>query len=255
MNRNTELRISDKKFFLIKNILDFLLGIIILLIASPFMLIIAIILFLIFRSLPFIVQERGITEEKHIFNIYKFKTIKPNIDNNPGRDENILHKQHLSDYVPAFCRWLRKSGLDELPQIINVLKGEMSLIGPRPLMISDLKIIRHKHPDYYCRRQLIKVKPGITGLWQVHGNRSQGIENLLHLDIKYSENVSVSLDAEILLATITLVFMGKHSDAIITGMTESRIFNRVNNFSTIQNRKVKIIYAIVIVFSYWIAQV
>ena len=235
MNRNTELRISDKKFFLIKNILDFLLGIIILLIASPFMLVTAIILFLIFRSMPFVVQKRGITEEKHVFNIYKFKTIKPNIDNNPGRYEDILYKQHLSAYVPMFCRWLRKSGLDELPQIINVIKGEMSLIGPRPLMISDLKIIRHKHPDYYCGRQLLKVKPGITGLWQVHGNRSQGIENLLHLDIKYSENISVSLDAEILLATIPLVFRGKHSDAIISGMTESKMLNPANNFLTIQS--------------------
>ena len=235
MKRNTKLRISDKKFFLIKNIVDFLLGIIILLIASPFMLVTAIILFVIFRSLPFVVQERGITEEKHVFNIYKFKTIKPNIDNNPGRDEDILYKQHLSAYVPMFCRWLRKSGLDELPQIINVIKGEMSLIGPRPLMISDLKIIRHKHPDYYCRRQLLKVKPGITGLWQVYGNRSQGIENLLHLDIKYSENVSVSLDAEIFLATIPLVFRGKHSDAIISGMTESKMLNPANNFLTIQS--------------------
>ncbi|MHB8578556.1 MAG: sugar transferase [Ignavibacteriaceae bacterium] len=218
---------------MIKIILDFLLGIIILLIALPFMLVTAIILFMIFRSLPIIVQERGITEGKHVFNIYKFKTIKPNIENNPGCNENILNKHHLSDYVPAFCRWLRKSGLDELPQIFNVLKGEMSFIGPRPLIIKDLEILRNKYPEYYIKRHSINVKPGITGLWQVYGDRSKGIENLLRLDIKYNKSASISLDAEILLATIPLVFRGKHSDAIISGITESRKLSPVNDIPII----------------------
>ena len=215
----------NKSTYFIKSIIDLFLGIIVLLIAFPFMIVIALILIIIFRTLPFIIQKRGITEENQVFNIYKFKTIKPNSENNIRRDRNILYKSQLLDYIPAFCRWLRKSGLDELPQLINVIKREMSLIGPRPLMVSDLNILRDKYPEYYRKRQAITVKPGITGLWQVYGDRRRGIENLINFDIEYNEKVSVSLDIEIFLATLPLLFRGKHSDAIIYGMKESRLAN------------------------------
>lgn len=220
---------SNKKLLSIKRVIDFLLGIIILLIVFPFMIITAIILLVIFRSIPIVFQERGITVENRPFNIYKFKTIKPNFENYIGKDENILYKRQLSGYVPPFCKWLRKSGLDELPQLLNVLKGEMSLIGPRPLMIRDLEILRDKYPEYYRKRKSIKAKPGITGLWQVYGDRSRGIENFIRLDIEYNENVSIWLDIEILLATLPLVIKGKHSDAIISGIKESRMSNPVTN--------------------------
>ncbi len=217
----------DKKACFNKSIIDLLLGTLILLIAFPLMIVIALILIVIYRSLPIIVQKRGITEENQVFNIYKFKTIKPNFENNIGRDRNILYKNQLLDYIPSFCRWLRKSGLDELPQLINVLKREMSLIGPRPLMVSDLNILRNKYPEYYRKRQSIKVKPGITGLWQVYGDRRQGIENLINLDAEYDKNVSVSLDIEIFLATLPILFRGKHSDAIIYGKKVSRAANPI----------------------------
>ena len=224
----------DKKTYFIKSIIDLLFGIIILLIAFPFMIVIALILIVIFRSQPLIIQKRGITEENQVFNIYKFKTIKPNFESNIGRDRNILYKSQLLDYIPTFCRWLRKSGLDELPQLINVLKREMSLIGPRPLMVSDLNILKDKYPEYYRKRQSIKVKPGITGMWQVYGDRRRGIENLINLDIEYDKNVSVSLDIEILLGTLPILFRGKHSDAIIYGKKVSRAANSITTIRIIQ---------------------
>lgn len=223
----------NKSTYFIKNIIDLFLGIIVLLIAFPFMIVIALILLIIFRSLPFVIQKRGITEENQVFNIYKFKTIKPNFENNIRRDRNILFKSQLLDYIPAFCRWLRKSGLDELPQLINVLKREMSLIGPRPLMVSDLNILRNKYPEYYRKRQSIKVKPGITGLWQVYGDRRRGIENLINLDVEYDKNVSVSLDIEIFLVTLPILFRGKHSDAIIYEKKVSRAANPITTIRII----------------------
>lgn len=221
---------SKQRFFIIKDNMDFVLSLVILLITLPFALLVSLILTVLLKSSPLIIQERGITEDNRIFNIYKFKTIKPYTIVNNTNNEDILYKRHLSEYVPVFCKWLRKSGLDELPQLINVLKGEMSLIGPRPLMISDLEILRRNYPEFYQKRQSIKVKPGITGLWQVRGDRSQGIENLLHLDLQYDDTVSASLDFKILLATIPLVIRGKHSDAIISGMTKTINFNPTKNF-------------------------
>ncbi len=217
---------SKEKFFLIRGQTDFILATIILLTTLPFGLLAAIVLTLILWAPPLIVQERGITEENRVMKIYKFRTIKPN----KSRDEkeNILYKPYLAEYVPVFCRWLRKSGLDELPQIINVLKGEMSLIGPRPLMISDLEILKHGYPEYYSMRSSIKVKPGITGLWQVFGKREEGIENLLYFDIEYDRTASFSLDKKIFLSTIPLIFKGKHSDAIISGLKEGELLNTGN---------------------------
>jgi len=206
------------KYLVIKSKADFILGIIIILITLPFTLLVSVVLTVILKSWPLIVQERGITIENKIFKIYKFKTIKPNIGcYGIIATENILFKPHLAEYVPVFCKWLRKSGLDELPQIINVLKGEMGLIGPRPLTISDLGLIKVNNGEDYSMRNKIKTKPGITGLWQVFGDRRKGIENLVTLDCYYEKKLSAVLDLKIALSTIKIILMGQHSDAILLG--------------------------------------
>jgi lipopolysaccharide/colanic/teichoic acid biosynthesis glycosyltransferase len=127
---------------------------------------------------------------------------------------NILFKPCLSEYVPPFCRWLRRTGLDELPQILNVLKGEMSLVGPRPLTINDLERLQKNYPGYYYARDQITIRPGITGMWQVFGQREKGLENLILHDLFYTENTSLALDTKILGYTAFMVSTGKHSDAI-----------------------------------------
>ncbi len=204
---------TSRKYFKAKNNIDFVFSAFILIATFPFVLLIAILLIVILKSFPFIIQKRGITEENQVFNIFKFRTIKIK-PYNQNKSENILFKPGLSQYIPAFCRWLRKTGFDELPQLLNVLKGEMSLVGPRPLIISDLKVLKNNYSEYYNVRNFITVKPGITGMWQVFGNRNKGVENMIDLDFYYSKQTSLSIDLRILLSTIILVLRGGHSDAI-----------------------------------------
>ena len=105
--------------------------------------------------------------------------------------------------VTPFGRFLRKSSLDELPQLLNVLRGDMSLIGPRPIVTAEL--------HYYKDNQelLNRVKPGITGLWQVSGRSNLDYETRVRLDVNYVVNWSVWLDYYILLRTVIEVLIGR----------------------------------------------
>lgn len=225
---------ANIKYIKAKSRIDFILSAVILLIALPVMLLIAIALTVIMRSFPVIIQKRGLTEANQVFKIYKFRTIKTNSINQITKG-NIFFKSDLSQYVPTFCKWLRKTGLDELPQIFNVLMGEMSLVGPRPLTITDLEILKHKHPKYYSARNLITTKPGITGMWQVFGNRNEGIQNLLDHELYYNEQASLWVDFRILLGTVFLIFSGKHTDAIFPSADNDKEFKSLSNTQTLTN--------------------
>ncbi|MDP3148568.1 MAG: sugar transferase [Ignavibacteria bacterium] len=225
---------TNKKYLNTKRRIDFILSVIIFLVALPVMLLIAIGLTIIMQSFPLIIQKRGLTEANQVFNIFKFRTIKTNPSQQTNRG-NIFFKPDLSQYVPAFCKWLRKTGLDELPQIFNVLKGEMSLVGPRPLTIRDLEILKHKHPKYYSARNLVTTKPGITGMWQVFGNRNEGIQNLLDHDLYYNEHASLWVDLRILLGTVSLISSGKHTDAVFPSVNDGKEFKTLSNTQTLTN--------------------
>ena len=151
----------------------------------------------------------------------KLRTIKGNgpIRESINNSSEILFRYDLKKYVPPFCGWLRKSGLDELTQLINVLKGEMSLVGPRPLTVSDLEIMKKYEPEIHERREMLKSKPGITGYWQIFGDRNKGLENLVALDEYYDRKKSSLLDLRLLLSTIVLVMTARHSDSIIDSKT------------------------------------
>ena len=97
-------------------------------------------------------------------------------------------------------RWLRKTSLDELPQLINVLRGEMSLVGPRPHPVDDYELYSIEH----LRR--LDVSPGLTGLWQVTARKDPSFETNMALDLEYIENWSLGLDFKIMLKTIPAVF-------------------------------------------------
>lgn len=225
---------ADKKYIKAKSRIDFILSAIILLIILPMMLLIAIVLTIILQSFPLIIQKRGLTQANQVFNIFKFRTIKINAPQQRNRG-NIFFKPELTQYVPTLCKWLRKTGLDELPQIFNVLRGEMSLVGPRPLTIMDLEILKHKHPKYYSARNMVTTKPGITGMWQVFGNRKEGIQNLLDHDLYYNEQISLFLDLRILFNTILLILRGKHIDVISSPACYSKEFNTLLDTQTLTN--------------------
>jgi len=122
---------------------------------------------------------------------------------NPNfKDEFIKTRKIINDpRITNIGKFLRFSSLDELPQIINVLKGEMSFIGPRPIVKSEIK----KYGDYFEKAFLIK--PGISGLWQVSGRNKLSYEKRVELDIYYSENISFLLDIKIFIKTLIVLIL------------------------------------------------
>ncbi|MGQ2982062.1 sugar transferase [Flavobacterium sp.] len=178
-----------RNFF--KRLIDFLAAFFGLLILSPLFIIITIILYFQNSGKPFFYQRRPGKDEREFF-IMKFKTMTDEKDEN---GELLLN--HLR--ITKVGNFLRKSSLDELPQLINVLKGEMSLIGPRPLLF--------KYIPLYNEEQLRRhnVRPGITGWAQVNGRNAISWTKKFELDIYYVNNVSFGLDIKIIFMTFLKV--------------------------------------------------
>ena len=202
---------------IIKRLFDLSAALLVIAVTLPLQVVIAILIFALLRENPFFVQLRGITLERKCFSLIKFKTIKKKtaatIEHNHWKDIFLIQRQAVD--IGKFARWLRLTGIDELPQIYNVLLGKMSFIGPRPLMIRDLEIMKVRFPVQYKIRNELMAKPGITGTWQLIGDRTLGVENLIALDLFYEENRSLLFDLKIFLMTIPLVIFAKNSDAII----------------------------------------
>lgn len=178
-----------KVFF--KIIFDKVASLIGLVLLSPIFLICTLGLFFANQGKPFFFQSRPGKEGK-VFRIIKFKTMNDKTDSN---GELLSDAERLTP-IGAF---VRKTSLDEIPQLINVLKGDMSLIGPRPLLVSYL----HLYSDFQNRRH--EVKPGITGWAQVNGRNAISWDKKFELDVFYVDNQSFSLDFKILLMTIQKV--------------------------------------------------
>jgi lipopolysaccharide/colanic/teichoic acid biosynthesis glycosyltransferase len=105
--------------------------------------------------------------------------------------------------ITRIGRFLRRSSLDELPQFINVLKGDMSLVGPRPPLAYE-----YQEYDLWHRRRVLEVKPGITGLWQVNGRSRVSFNEMVRLDLRYARSWSIWLDVQILIKTPLAVLFG-----------------------------------------------
>ena len=174
-----------------KPFLDFLISLIILLTISPLFLMITIVLILYYKGSPFFTQERPGKNEK-IFKIIKYKTMNDNKDSNGNLLTDLERLNSIGYY-------LRKYSLDELPQLINVLKRDMSLIGPRPLLVEYL--------PYYDELQKCRhnVRPGITGWAQINGRNAISWGNKFEYDIFYVKNLSILLDIKIIMLTILKV--------------------------------------------------
>lgn len=175
----------------LKGVLDFVAASVGLILLSPIVLLIIIFLYFANQGKPFFIQPRPGKNGK-IFHIIKFKTM------NDKRDAqgNLLPDV---DRLTTVGSIVRKTSLDEIPQLINVLKGEMSLIGPRPLLTHYL----HLYDDFQNRRH--EVKPGITGWAQVNGRNAISWDKKFEYDVWYVENISFWLDVKILFKTILKV--------------------------------------------------
>ncbi|MCW5515609.1 sugar transferase [Muriicola sp. Z0-33] len=178
-----------------KRLLDFLAAVTLLVALSPVLFIVSILLFIVNDRKVFFYQQRPGKHEK-VFSIIKFKTMTDATD----EDGNLLLDK---DRLTPVGKFVRKASIDEIPQLINVLKGEMSLIGPRPLLIRYL-------PYYNAQEQKRhSVLPGITGLAQVSGRNMLNWDDRLAKDKEYVENISFLLDLKIFFLTIKNVMSSK----------------------------------------------
>ncbi|AZB07639.1 sugar transferase [Chryseobacterium sp. G0162] len=175
-----------------KHLFDFIMAVIGLMILSPIFIIIFIGLYIVNDGYPFFFQERPGLNGK-IFNIIKFRTM------NNKRD---VHGKLLEDAqrLTRVGRIVRKTSLDEIPQLINVLKGEMSIVGPRPFLPNYLPL----YSEQQMRRH--EIRPGITGWAQINGRNLISYTKKIELDIWYVDHVSFVLDAKILILTLKKVF-------------------------------------------------
>lgn len=183
----------------IKRILDFILSLLAIIILSPVMLIIYILVRIKLGKPAIFKQQRPGKNEK-IFTLYKFRTMTDEKD----EDGNLLPDEKR---LTKFGKILRSTSLDELPELFNILKGNMAIVGPRPLLIRYLPYYteeeRHRHD----------VRPGLTGLAQINGRNSTNWTERFKLDLKYAQNVSFINDIKIVLKTIMKVL--KKQDILV----------------------------------------
>lgn len=209
--------VSSSFDYLLKRTFDFLFAAVVLVFGFPFYLLIALLIKMTSEGPVLFVQQR-VGHNGKAFKLYKFRTmmngncdqahrtfaenfIKGNNGNGEGTVEKV-YKLTEDPRVTSIGRFLRRTSLDELPQFINVLKGEMTVVGPRPPLTYELD---HYH-EWHKKR--LTVKPGLTGLWQVSGRSMVPFDEMVMLDLYYIENWSLLLDAKIILRTIPVMFGG-----------------------------------------------
>ncbi len=175
----------------IKRILDIILSFVILVLCSPILIITFILLTIANKGEAFFVQKRP-GKHARIFKILKFKSM----NDKKGQDGKLLPD---SERITKVGQFVRKTSLDEIPQLFNVLKGDMSLIGPRPLLIQYLPLYSEE------QRKRHNVRPGITGWAQVNGRNTVPWPRRFELDVWYVNNVSFMLDVKILWLTVLKV--------------------------------------------------
>ena len=175
----------------IKRLLDFILALVAIIILSPILIIVGILIKIKLGSPVIFKQERPGLNDK-IFTIYKFRTMTNEKDEN-GK----LLPNHMR--MTRFGKMLRKTSLDELPELVNILRGEMSFIGPRPLLVEYLLLYNER------QKQRHSVRPGLSGLAQINGRNAITWEEKFDYDIEYVENLSFLLDVKIFIQTIIKV--------------------------------------------------
>ena len=180
----------------IKRLLDIIFSVIFIILFAPLMLIIAIIIRKDGGNAIFVQKRSG--KNNVAFNIYKFRTMQ--IDND-------VHDFNCEDKMTKYGRFLKNTSLDELPQLFNILKGDMSFIGPRPWIV--------EYSKYFTTKQMkrLSVKPGLTGLAQCHGRNNITINEKINYDVKYVSNVSLIGDIKIIILTIKSMLKKEGSSA------------------------------------------
>ena len=187
----------------LKRILDIVSCFLLFIIFLPLFFIIALLIKIDSKGPVFFLQKRCGRNGK-VFNMYKFRTMVEDAESLKKRLTNEMDgpmfKVRNDPRITGVGRILRRCSLDELPQVLNVLKGEMSLVGPRPLADEEME------GDECWRRIRLSVKPGMTGLWQIMGRTSGKFDDWVSYDIEYVQKMSLCMDLKILFLTLFTVF-------------------------------------------------
>jgi len=193
-----------------KRAIDFVGAGVGLLIISPLLLIIAAIIRLDSRG-PIFFRQTRVGRDGRSFEVWKFRTMVQDAEARLKEVEHlnesqggVLFKMQRDPRITRSGMILRQTSLDELPQLFNVVRGEMSLVGPRPLPLRDCALLRELDDAAFVRRH--EVLPGLTGLWQVSGRSLLGVRQMLDLDCHYIDNWSLRLDCGILVKTLGILF-------------------------------------------------
>lgn len=181
----------------IKRCLDFLLALVALTALSPFLLVVTLVSTVKLQGNPFFLQIRPGKDEK-LFKMIKFRSMTNERDEN---GELLPDEQRLTSYGHA----LRATSVDELPELVNILLGQMSFVGPRPQLVRDMVFMTTEE------RRRHTVRPGLTGLAQVSGRNALRWENKLALDLKYISDISFRTDVKLLFRTAKIIFFGGES--------------------------------------------
>lgn len=184
---------------LLKRPIDFLGALILLLVLSPILLIV-VFFEIIFHGWPPVFKQKRVGRKARVFWFYKFRSMSNKRD---AAGDLLPDKQRIT----GFGKFIRKTSIDELPQLINILKGNMSFIGPRPKDVKECVFFN----DEQCGR--FRVKPGITGLAQVNGRNSIRFDEIAKLDNKYADRITFWGDVRIAFKTVGVIFRRKAIDA------------------------------------------
>lgn len=187
-----------KIFF--KRLIDFFLALIAIIVLFPVLLVLVIVGSIAMRGNPFFTQQRPGKNEK-IFRLIKFRSM----NNKKDKDGNLLPDE---DRLTSYGKFLRSTSLDELPELFNILKGDMAIVGPRPLLVRYLS--RYNEEQHHRH----DVRPGLTGYAQAHGRNAVSWEEKFAMDVWYTRNLSFATDFKIIFDTIKTVL--KH-DGISSG--------------------------------------
>jgi lipopolysaccharide/colanic/teichoic acid biosynthesis glycosyltransferase len=180
------------------------LAAVLLVLVSPLLLVLAAIVRLTSQG-PILHRRRVVSQYGRTFDALKFRTMVADADDRLRRDPSLQaafvvnHKLERDPRITAAGRWLRKTSLDELPQLLNVVRGDMWLVGPRMIAPAELE----KYGGQASK--LVSVKPGLTGLWQVSGRQDLSYQRRIELDMFYIDNWSIAMDVRILLKTMWVV--------------------------------------------------
>lgn len=208
----TALKNESKLYEVLKRPMDIIISLLGLIVFSPLFLVISFMYLFGDNKGPIFFKQVRMGKNGKEFYIYKFRSMVVNADKKLKENDLLYQKYLRNNYklephedprITKFGLFLRKTSLDELPQLINVLNGDMSIVGPRPVVKEEL----HEYKEW--KNEFLSVKPGITGYWQVSGRSNVGYPERVKLELYYVKNQSFRLDLFILFKTFIEVFLKK----------------------------------------------